>query len=45
MLGYLNPHPEQAEAMLGQVPLRPWGDPVKDAGGSLSFSRRAMPTT
>jgi 2-hydroxycyclohexanecarboxyl-CoA dehydrogenase len=45
MLGYLNAHSEQAEAMLGQVPLRRWGDPVKDAGGSPSFSRRAMPTT
>jgi NAD(P)-dependent dehydrogenase (short-subunit alcohol dehydrogenase family) len=37
MLGYLNAHPEQAEAMLGQVPLRRWGDPVKDAGGLAVF--------
>jgi NAD(P)-dependent dehydrogenase (short-subunit alcohol dehydrogenase family) len=37
MLGYLNAHPEQADAMLGQVPLRRWGDPVKDAGGLAVF--------
>jgi len=37
MLGYLNAHPEQAQAMLGQVPLRRWGDPVKDAGGLAVF--------
>ncbi len=37
MLGYLNAHPEQAEAMLGQIPLRRWGDPVKDAGALAVF--------
>ena len=37
MLGYLNAHPEQTEAMLGQVPLGRWGDPVKDAGGFAVF--------
>jgi NAD(P)-dependent dehydrogenase (short-subunit alcohol dehydrogenase family) len=29
MLGYRNAHPE--------VPLRRWGDPVKDAGGLAVF--------
>jgi NAD(P)-dependent dehydrogenase (short-subunit alcohol dehydrogenase family) len=37
MLGYLNAHPEQAEAMLGQVPLHRWGDAVRDAGGLAIF--------
>jgi NAD(P)-dependent dehydrogenase (short-subunit alcohol dehydrogenase family) len=37
MLGYLNAHPEQAEAMLGQVPLHRWGDAVMDAGGLAIF--------
>jgi NAD(P)-dependent dehydrogenase (short-subunit alcohol dehydrogenase family) len=37
MRGYLDAHPEQAEAMLAQVPLRRWGDAVKDAGGLAVF--------
>jgi 2-hydroxycyclohexanecarboxyl-CoA dehydrogenase len=37
MRGYLGAHPEQAEAMLAQVPLRRWGDAVKDAGGLAVF--------
>jgi NAD(P)-dependent dehydrogenase (short-subunit alcohol dehydrogenase family) len=37
MREYLDAHPEQAEAMLGQVPLRRWGDAVKDAGGLAIF--------
>jgi NAD(P)-dependent dehydrogenase (short-subunit alcohol dehydrogenase family) len=37
MLGYLNAHPEQAAAMLGQVPLHRRGDPVKHAGGLALF--------
>ena len=37
MLGYLNAHPEQAEALLALVPLHRWGDAVKDAGGLAVF--------
>src|SRR6266536_1586305 len=37
MLGYLDAHPEQAEAILGQVPLQRWDDTVRDAGGLAIF--------
>jgi NAD(P)-dependent dehydrogenase (short-subunit alcohol dehydrogenase family) len=37
MRGYFDAHPEQADAMLAQVPLRRWGDAVKDAGGLAIF--------
>jgi 2-hydroxycyclohexanecarboxyl-CoA dehydrogenase len=37
MAGYFDAHPKEAEAMLRQIPLRRWGDPVKDAGGLAIF--------
>ncbi|MBI2964249.1 MAG: SDR family oxidoreductase [Deltaproteobacteria bacterium] len=37
MAGYFDAHPDEAEAVLRQIPLRRWGDPVKDAGGLAVF--------